>query len=110
MNRTQGSPVQILESELLKLSPAEMRQIRDWLDDLLEDQLKFTDEFEAEIQQSEQEMVAGRHSRARPPMVPLGGPHLPSPRKKDSPQAAIPCLGVRRKAPARGAIVLCWPG
>ena len=56
------STVQNLESELLKLSPAEMRQIRDWLDDLLEDQLKFTDEFEAEIQQSESEMAKGRHS------------------------------------------------
>ena len=63
------STVQILESELLKLSTAEMRQIRDWLDDLLEDQLKFTDEFEAEIQQSEREMAAGRHSRTRPPMA-----------------------------------------
>ena len=51
--------VQTLESELLKLSPAEMREIRDWLDDLLEDQLKFTYQFEAEIQQSEREMAAG---------------------------------------------------
>ena len=59
--------VQNLESELLKLSPAEMRQIRDWLDDLLEDQLKFTDTFEAEIQQSESEMAAGIHSRTHPP-------------------------------------------
>ena len=63
--------VQILESELLKLSPAEMRQIRDWLDDLLEDQLKFTDEFEAEIQQSERDMAAGGHSRTRRPMAGL---------------------------------------
>ena len=51
--------VQSLESELLKLSPAEMREIRDWLDNLLEDRLKFTGEFEAEIQQSEREMAAG---------------------------------------------------
>ena len=61
--------VQALESELLKLSPAEMRQIRDWLDDLLEDQLEFTDEFEAEIQQSERDMAAGKPSRKRDPMA-----------------------------------------
>ena len=42
--------VQALESELLKLSPAELREIRDWLDDLLEDQLKFTAEFQVEIE------------------------------------------------------------
>ncbi|MBI4328215.1 MAG: hypothetical protein HY674_23545 [Chloroflexi bacterium] len=50
------SKVAALESELLKLSAAEMREVRDWLDDLLEDQLRFTNEFEAEIQQSEQEL------------------------------------------------------
>ena len=61
--------VQALESELRRLSPAELRQIRDWLDDLLEDQLQFTDEFEAEIQQSEREMTAGGHCRTRPPMA-----------------------------------------
>ena len=60
--------VQTLESELLKLSPAEMREIRDWLDDLLEDQLKFTAEFQAEIEQSEREMAAGGPSRTRQPM------------------------------------------
>ena len=59
--------VQTLESELLKLSPAELRQIRDWLDDLLEDQLEFTGEFEADIRQSEREMAAGEHSRTRQP-------------------------------------------
>ena len=61
------SKVQALESELRKLSPAEMRQVRDWLDDLLEDQLEFAGEFEAEIQQSEREMTAGIHARTRQP-------------------------------------------
>ena len=59
--------VQPLESELIKLSPAELRQIRDWLDDLLEDQREFTDEFEADIRQSEREMATGERSRTRQP-------------------------------------------
>ena len=59
------SKVQQLEAELEKLSPAELQQIRDWLDDLLEDQLPFTDEFEARLKQSEQEMASGNRPRTR---------------------------------------------
>lgn len=32
------SRVQTIESELSKLSPEEMRQVRDWLDEMLQDQ------------------------------------------------------------------------
>ena len=60
--------VQTLESESRKLSPSEMREIRDWLDGLLEDQLEFTAEFQAEIEQSEREMAAGERARTRQPM------------------------------------------
>ncbi len=59
------SKVQQLEAELEKLSPAELQQIRDWLDDMLEDQLPFTDEFEARLKQSEQEMASGIRPRTR---------------------------------------------
>jgi hypothetical protein len=59
------SKVQMIESELQKLSPEEMREVREWLDDYLEDQLHFTDEFEAKIQESERDMAAGKHSRIR---------------------------------------------
>jgi hypothetical protein len=34
------SRLQQMEAELRKLSPAELRQIRDWLDDLIEDDLQ----------------------------------------------------------------------
>ena len=61
------SKVETIESELRKLSAMEMRQVRDWLDDLLEDQLPFTEEFEAEIRQSEREMAEGVHARTRRP-------------------------------------------
>jgi hypothetical protein len=59
------SKVQKIEAELQKLSPAEMVQVRDWLDSFLEDQMQFTDEFEAKIQESERDMAAGKRSRTR---------------------------------------------
>ena len=59
--------VEQVESELRKLSPAELRQVRDWLDDFVEDQLQFTPEFEAAIRQSESEMNSGDRPRVRRP-------------------------------------------
>ena len=51
------SKVEQMESELQKLSPPELREIREWLDDILEDGLEFTPEFEAALQSSENEMA-----------------------------------------------------
>jgi len=56
-----------IEAELETLSLAELREIRSWLDDLIEDDLEFTPEFESAIQQSEREMAAGICSRVRKP-------------------------------------------
>jgi hypothetical protein len=53
------SKLEQIEAELEKLSRPELIQIRNWLDDLLEDELEFTPEFEAVIQKSEREMAAG---------------------------------------------------
>jgi len=64
------SNVQEIEAAIEKLSPEEQRQIRDWIDDLLEDELEFTDEFKAKIEQSERDMSAGRASRTRQPGKP----------------------------------------
>lgn len=61
------SKVEQIESELQKLSPAELREVRDWLDDLVEDMMPFTPEFEDAIQQSEREMQQGVRSRVRKP-------------------------------------------
>jgi hypothetical protein len=61
------SKVEQIESELEKLSPAELRQIRDWLNDFVEDQLDFTQEFESAIRESEQEMKTGMKPRVRKP-------------------------------------------
>ncbi len=61
------SKVEEMESELRKLSQAELRQIRGWLDDLIEDELEFTPEFEQSIQQSERDLANGKSARVREP-------------------------------------------
>ncbi|HSH39190.1 MAG TPA: hypothetical protein VK993_10420 [Chthoniobacterales bacterium] len=61
------SKVEQMEAELRKLSQAELRQIREWLDDIIEDELEFTPEFEQAIRQSEEDMAAGRSARVREP-------------------------------------------
>lgn len=61
------SKVEQMESELRKLSQAELRQIRGWLDDLIEDELEFAPEFERSIQQAERDMADGKSARVREP-------------------------------------------
>ena len=61
------SKVEQMESELRKLSQSELRQIRGWLDDLIEDDLEFTPEFERTIQQAERDMADKKSARVREP-------------------------------------------
>ena len=61
------SKVAQVEAELVKLSQAELRQVRKWLDDVIEDDLEFTPEFEAGIKQSEHEMAKELRPRTRQP-------------------------------------------
>jgi hypothetical protein len=61
------SKVAQIEAELETLSQAELLEIRGLLDDLIEDDLEFTPEFEAAIQKSENEMAAGIRPRTRQP-------------------------------------------
>ena len=61
------SKVEQMESELRKLSQAELRQIREWLDDFIEDELEFTPEFERSIRQAERDMADGKSARVREP-------------------------------------------
>jgi hypothetical protein len=56
-----------MENELQKLSPAELREVRDWLENFVEDRMKFTPGFEAAIQESEREMHSGNKPRVRKP-------------------------------------------
>jgi len=59
------SRVEQMETELRKLSPSELQQLRDWLEDLIEDSLEFTPEFEESIRRSKQELAEGKFSRIR---------------------------------------------
>jgi hypothetical protein len=56
-----------METELRKLSQAELRQIREWLDDMIEDELEFTPDFERSIEQAEHDMADGKSARVREP-------------------------------------------
>ncbi len=59
------SKVEQIESsiERLGLSRRELAQVRDWLDDMLEDEMEFTPQFEAKISASEEAMRVGEPSR-----------------------------------------------
>ncbi|HMC28216.1 MAG TPA: hypothetical protein VKM56_10545 [Verrucomicrobiae bacterium] len=61
------SKVEQIEAELEKLSPAELREVREWLDNFVEDKLEFTSEFEGAIRESEAEMKKGLRPRVRKP-------------------------------------------
>ena len=61
------SKVEQMENELRKLSQEELRQIREWLDDMIEDELEFAPEFERSIQQAERDMADGKSARVREP-------------------------------------------
>ena len=56
-----------MEAELRKLSQVELRQIRERLDDLIEDELEFDPEFENSIKQAERDMADGKSARVREP-------------------------------------------
>jgi hypothetical protein len=49
-----------IENEVKQLSKAEQEALRDWLENILEDELEFTDEFAAKIERGEQDIREGR--------------------------------------------------
>ena len=61
------SKVEQIEAELQSLSPADLKRVRDWLDDFVEDRLEFREDFETAVQESEREMAAGLRPRFRKP-------------------------------------------
>ena len=59
------SKVEQIEAELHQLSRTELTQLRSLLDDLLEDELEFTPEFESALDESEQEKSKSIRPRTR---------------------------------------------
>ena len=61
------SKVEQIQAELQRLSPADLKRVRDWLDNFVEDRLEFREDFEAAVQESEREMAVGLRPRVRKP-------------------------------------------
>ncbi|HZV34599.1 MAG TPA: hypothetical protein VFB72_08475 [Verrucomicrobiae bacterium] len=61
------STVKEIESAIQRLSKAEMQEIHEWLENVLEDQLEMREEFKAQIEASEREMKEGKRPRVRQP-------------------------------------------
>ena len=55
-----------VESAVLKFTPEEQEQLRDWLENLIEDRLEMADEFKAEIEAGKADIAAGRVRVRRP--------------------------------------------
>jgi mRNA-degrading endonuclease RelE of RelBE toxin-antitoxin system len=55
-----------VEAEVRKLSPREQEQLRDWLENLLEDRLELKDEFKAEIEAGMKDIAEGRYRIRKP--------------------------------------------
>ncbi len=49
-----------IEAQVRQLPKAEQEALRDWLDNMLEDELEFTDEFKAKIERGERDIREGR--------------------------------------------------
>jgi hypothetical protein len=61
------SSIQEIESAILQLPPEQMREVHEWLENLLEDQLEFKDEFRAGVEEAERELAQGLKPRVRRP-------------------------------------------
>src|SRR5258708_4344904 len=61
------SSVKEIESALAKLTLEEKQAVRDRLEDLIENQLKVSDEYKAKVQRAKQEIAEGVYSRVRQP-------------------------------------------
>ena len=59
------STVQEIEQAISRLSPEDMRLVRDWLENQLEDRLPMTDEFKGRIESSERQLAEGQRPRTR---------------------------------------------
>jgi t-SNARE complex subunit (syntaxin) len=55
-----------IQAALPKLSREEIKEIREWIDDYLEDQLELTDEVKAKLEQSQREIATGQYTSRQP--------------------------------------------
>ena len=60
------STVKEIEAAIPKLSREEIEEIRDWIDDYLEDRFELTDEVKAKLDQSHREIANGQYTTRQP--------------------------------------------
>jgi hypothetical protein len=59
--------IQEIESAIAHLSPVEQRAIRDWLDELIEEQMVVSQSFQGKIARAKDQLAAGEGLRLRTP-------------------------------------------
>lgn len=59
------STVQEIKAAIPKLSPEELVELKDWIEDFFEDQLELTEEIKAKLDQSRAEIAAGQYRTRR---------------------------------------------
>lgn len=55
-----------IEEDVKQLSKAEQEALRDWLDNVLEEELEFTDDFKAKIERAKRDIAEGRGRIVKP--------------------------------------------
>jgi hypothetical protein len=60
------STVKEIQAAIPNLSREEVEQVREWIDDYLEDRLELSDEVKAKLDQSRAEIAAGRYTTRQP--------------------------------------------
>jgi hypothetical protein len=60
------SMLEQIEEQVKQLSVVEQQALREWLDDILEDELEFTDEFKAKIERAKRDITEGRGRVIKP--------------------------------------------
>ena len=60
------SKLEQIEANVRELSTREQAELREWLENLLEDQQEFTDEFKAKIERAKRDLAAGHGRLVKP--------------------------------------------
>ncbi|HEX5399188.1 MAG TPA: hypothetical protein VFY06_09085 [Verrucomicrobiae bacterium] len=60
------SKLEQVEEQVKRLSAAEQVELRDWLENLLEDRMELRDEFKAEIEAGIKDIAEGRYRVRKP--------------------------------------------
>jgi hypothetical protein len=60
------STVEDIQAAIPKLSRAEVEQVREGLEDYIEDQLELTEDVKAKLERSRGEFAAGQYTTRRP--------------------------------------------